>query len=303
MAKRRLQLNLRGFQVFEAVARHMSVTQAAVELGITQSAVSHQLRHLAEYLGEDLIDRQGRSIALTEAGARLAEALDGAFDLIERSTASAIGLHRRTVRVGLYSSFAAGWMIPALPDFLGEHPDVDLQLVLIADPPEIGDRMADVFITSEPPRRGYWSVTLFPEVLLPVAHPDFHIGFDRPLPLITSEIEAAARGSEWEIFASANGLDPSMIRQGEWLCCSHYLLAMEMARAGLGAALIPDFLALPVVARGELVQLPGTGMPTGLCYDLQVKYERRDEPDIRRLTTWMRAQARRRNMNSHHAST
>lgn len=299
MVKRRLILNLRGFQVFEAVARHLSATQAAAELGITQSAVSHQLRHLAEYLGEELIERQGRRISLTEAGARLAEALDDALDLIERSAATTIGLNRRMVRLAMYPSFSAGWLIAALPAFTAANPDIDLRLVMMSDPPEISDRLADVFITSETPRRGYWSVRLFAELLLPVANPAFAAGYGDGLPLITSETDPVATGIDWESFAALNGLSLPGIRRGPWQCCSHYLLALEMARAGMGVALVPDFLAAPSLARGELCRLAGEPMPTGLHYDVHVKYERRREPDILQLVTWLRRMAREKTHDSY----
>ena len=294
MVKRRLILNLRGFQVFEAVARHLSVTQAAVELGITQSAVSHQLRHLAEYLGEELIERKARRISLTEAGARLAETIDVGHDRIATAAGATVCLHPPTVRLAMYPSFSAGWLIAALPGFAAAHQDIDLRLVMMSDPPEISDRLADVFITSETPRRGYWSVRLFDEVLLPVAQTGFANGYRDGLPLITSETDPVATGVDWESFAALNGLSLQVLRRGPWQCCSHYLLALEMARAGMGAALIPDFLAAPALARGELFRLAGKPMPTGLSYDLHLKYERRKETDIRQLVTWLRRTARER---------
>lgn len=298
MAKRRLNLNLRGFQVFEAVARHLSVTQAAIELGITQSAVSHQLRHLADYLGEELIERQGKRMNLTEAGARLAEALDGAFDLIERTTATTIGLNRHMVRLAMYPSFTMGWLIAELPGFTKVHPEIDLRLVMMSDPPEISDRLADVFITSEAPRRGYWSATLFAELLVPVVQPRLALDWPGGMPLITSETDPTNTGLDWEGFATLNGHTLQELRRGGWRCCSHYLLALEMARVGMGAALIPDFLAAPPLARGELRRLPGAALPTGLNYDLQVKYERRGEVNIRALITWLRQTARRHSYES-----
>ena len=293
MVKRRLYLNLRGLQVFEAVARHLSVTQAAAELGTTQSAASHQLRHLAEYLGETLIERQGRHISLTEAGQRLAEALDGAFDLIERTTATTIGMNRRMVRLALYPSFAMGWLSDPLPAFTAAPPDLDVQLVMMAAPPEISDRLADVFITSETPRRGYWSAPLYPELLVPVAQPPLARVWPDAVPLITTDIDPAAAGAEWAAFAPPNGLTLARLRRGPWVCCSHYLLALEMARAGMGVALVPDFLAAPAVARGAVQRLPGRPLRTGLSYEVQLKYERRGEGDIRHLVAWLRQAARR----------
>lgn len=292
MAKRRLTLNLRGFQVFEAVARHLSVTQAANELGITQSAVSHQLRQLADILGEELIERQGRSIGLTQAGAKLAEDLDTAFDLIEQAAATTIGLPRRMVRVAMYPSFAKGWIVPELSDFIARHPEIDLRMVLMSDPPEISDRLADVFITSELPRRGYWSSTLCAEMLVPVAHPRLPADWEGGMPLITSETDPSLAGTDWEAFATYNGLALREIQRGPWQCCSHFLLALEMAQAAMGAALIPDFLAAPALASGAVRRLPGRSVPTGLGYDVQVKYKRRTEPDIRTFTSWLRRVAR-----------
>lgn len=102
---RRCPINVRSFQIFEAIARNLSITAAADELGVTQSAVSHQLRALTERLGEELIERQGKSIRLTDAGERLARSLGAAFDLIEEQVTVFQG-DQKIVRVGAYSSFA-----------------------------------------------------------------------------------------------------------------------------------------------------------------------------------------------------
>jgi len=77
--------NLRALQAFEAVARHSSITKAADELGVTQSAVSHQLRKLSDDIGERLVVKSGRQVILTEAGRRLGIALQAAFLQIDRS--------------------------------------------------------------------------------------------------------------------------------------------------------------------------------------------------------------------------
>lgn len=147
MSKERRRINVRDFQIFEAVARHRSLTRAAEELGITQSAVSHQLRTLTERLGEDLVERQGRAIRLTDAGKRVARSLDAAFDLIEEQV-TVFESDRKIVRVGAYSSFAASWLIPRLPDFRVACPDVELRLIMLYDPHETSALLADIFITS-----------------------------------------------------------------------------------------------------------------------------------------------------------
>lgn len=286
MVKNRRWLNLRSFQVFEAVARHRSITQAAIELGITQSAVSHQLRNLAERMGEGLIERRGRAISLTAAGGRLARSLGSAFDMIEQQVTSLEG-NRTIVRVGVYSSFATGWLIPRMVPFLAAYPHLDLRLIMLYDPHETSSRIADIFITSEPVEIGYSAKRLFGEQLIPVCSPTAPGDFTVPMRLISAEADAGLAGRAWEAFALLNNLDTSSIKSGEWLCCSHYILALEMVQSGLGAALLPDFMTARHLADGTLSRLPGTPLPTGQSYEIHVPIERRQDPAIGCFSTWL----------------
>lgn len=284
--KNRRSLNLRSFQVFEAVARLRSFGDAAAELGITQSAVSHQLRKLRERTGKDLIERRGRSIVLTEEGGRLARSLNSAFDIIEQQVTSIEG-NRTMVRVGAYSSFAMAWLIPRLAEFGEAYPDIDLRLIMLYDPHETSSRIADVFITSEPVQFGYSATRLFGEKLVPVcagAGPD---AFDTPMRLISAEAEGGLVGRAWEAFALLNELDTSAIRQGDWLCCSHYIFALEMVRLGMGAALLPDFMVARHLSEGTLRRLPGLPLPTGQSYEVHLPVDRRQDPAISRFSAWL----------------
>ena len=286
MVKKRRPLNLRGFQVFDAVARHRSITRAATELGITQSAVSHQLRNLAERMGGDLIERRGRAIALTDEGSRLALSLDSAFDIIEQQANSLEG-DRRIVRAGVYSSFATGWLITRLPRFLEAFPNVDLRLIMLYDPHETSARVADVFITSEPVQIGYSARRLFGEQLVPVAAVTDPWDFTSPTRLISAEAEIGLAGRAWEAFAVLNDIDISLIKSGDWLCCSHYIFALEMVRSGMGAALLPDFMVARQLMEGTLRRLPGLALPTGQSYEIHTPIERRQDPAIACFSAWL----------------
>ncbi|HAC00937.1 LysR family transcriptional regulator [Brevundimonas naejangsanensis] len=287
MGKHRRRINVRSFQVFEAIARLRSLTRAAEELGITQSAVSHQLRALAERLGEDLTERQGRTIRLTDAGNRLARSLGAAFDLIEEQVTVFEG-ERNIVRVGTYSSFAASWLIPRLPDFFAACPNVDLRVIMLYDPHEISIRLADIFITSEPLASGFSAKRLFSERLVPVVRVDGPEDFALPVRLISAEAEVGIAGRAWEAFASLNALDIAAIRSEDWLCCSHYILAQEMALCGMGAALLPDFMATRLIEDGRLRRLPGHALPTGQSLDIHVPTARRNETPIAAFSNWLR---------------
>lgn len=289
MVKRRSLPQLRALQSFEAVARHLSVSDAARELGVTQSAISHQVRRLSDELGERLVERQGRGLVLTLTGQRLATELDRAFDLIEHSAGQIVGTADSTVRLAVYGAFASGWLVARLPQFFARHPGIDLQLVMVSEEDEISDRIADAFVTSWPSQRGYRSVLLLREQLVAVATPG---NAKWPSPLITTEVSPSATGADWVEYCRNNGLQLSGAQQQNWKLCTHYALALEMARAGIGAALVPDFLAERDVAEGRLVVLPGEPMPTGQNYYLSVKFSRHHEPALVGLTQWLRSSAR-----------
>lgn len=286
MSKGRRSLNLRSLQAFEAVARHRSMTRAAEELGVTQSAVSHQLRNLTARMGEALTERHGQVVQLTDAGRRLALTLGSAFDIIEQQVAIAEG-RRSVVRLGVYSSFGTAWLVPRLGAFLAANPQIDLRLIMLYDPHEVSSRVADLFVTSEPLEIGYLSKRLWAERLVPVAAAGGPRDFASPIRLISAEIEPGVAGRAWEAFAILNQLDVAAIRADDWLCCSHYLFALEMALAGLGAALLPDFVAERPLADGRLHRLPGVALPTGQAYEVHYPAGRRHEAAIGAVLAWL----------------
>lgn len=286
MIKKRSMPQLRALQSFEAFARHLSVSDAANELGVTQSAVSHQIRRLSEELGERLVERQGRGLVLTSTGRRLAAELDHSFDLIEQSVAQVVGATNPTVRLAVYGSFASGWLVERLPAFFSQHPSIDLQLVTVSDDDEISDRIADAFITTRPSQRGYRSVQLLREHLVAVGAPSLG---PWPCPLITTEVSPSSTGSDWIEFCRSNGLALTSAQQQGWKLCTHYSMALEMAQVGIGAALVPDFLARRGIADGSLASLPGEPMSSGLNYYLAVKFSRHREAALVTLTQWLRS--------------
>ena len=131
-ASRRLP-SVNMLRAFEAAARHRSVTRAAHELSVTQSAVSHQIKALEAWLGVALVVREGRQIALTPHGTAYLPSLSSAFDLMADATARIQRLtQRRVLSVNGLSTFSAQWLIPRLIKFCAKVPDVDVQLATTA---------------------------------------------------------------------------------------------------------------------------------------------------------------------------
>ena len=280
--------NLRALEAFEAVSRHLSISRAADELGISQSAVSHQLRQLNQRIGERLFVRAGRGIALSEAGQKLGERLQGAFLQMDQSLAEVVGINRRVLRLAICPSFGPGWLIGRLAGFYEANPDIDLQLCMHARDPELTDRVADAFVTAYPTVAGFWSLLLCPEILVPVIAKR-----SRPMArqaLITTEFAPKRLGADWLRYAGISGLELSEVHNGRWIQVSHHVTALTMVTLGMGAALVPDFLAAEGLQAEKLETLGGQGMPTGEDYYLCIRESRRDEPALRELAAWFRAQ-------------
>jgi len=120
---------LNALRVFEAAARHLSFKDAAVELHITQAAVSHQVKSLEEYLGVQLFHRAGRGVQLTDAARACLPKLREGFDAL----AGAVEMVReRGGDAGLVITappvFTARWLMPRLADFSKREPKVELRV-------------------------------------------------------------------------------------------------------------------------------------------------------------------------------
>ena len=125
--------SLDALRIFVVAARHLSFTQAAVELNLTQSAVSHRIRALEEELGIALFNRRTRQLELTAEGRALAHSIGRAIGEIDRSIADlSPPAAARPVRVTMLPSVASYWLIPRLARIRSVHPDLEIQV--IADP-------------------------------------------------------------------------------------------------------------------------------------------------------------------------
>ena len=103
-------------RAFEAAARHLSFKEAATELGVTPTAISHQIRMLEQYCGIALFRRRPRPLSLTQSGARLFPVVRDGLDAFA-STLAAIRRHgdRQPLRVTTTNAFASRWLVPRLP--------------------------------------------------------------------------------------------------------------------------------------------------------------------------------------------
>lgn len=120
---------LASLRAFHAFAEAGNVVQAGNALNVSHAAISQQLRALEKHLGSALLDRRGKSMTLTPEGEKLARALHLGFGAIGDTVADLIQTtDDRAVHVTLTSAFAASWLMPRLPAFQSQHPDINLAL-------------------------------------------------------------------------------------------------------------------------------------------------------------------------------
>jgi LysR family transcriptional regulator, glycine cleavage system transcriptional activator len=164
-----------GLVAFEAAARHRSMTLAANELRVTQSAVSHRLRRLEAFVGATLFNRTGTGLSPTPAGLSLLEntgrLLDDMADLRARSRAAS---RPAILKIGIGTALSQYWLVRRLPNFAAANPDIGIELVVAESEARARAADVDVFVSWMPKAGARATSTqrlLFHEHVFPVATP------------------------------------------------------------------------------------------------------------------------------------
>lgn len=302
---------LKSLPVFEAVARLKSFSQAAEELAITQSAVSHQIKQLETYLGERLFWRSGRSVTLTDEGRQYLDGISSALLQIERASEALLGHEESLLRLSVFSSFAVRWLVPRLPDLKRQHPQLDLSLEMSSANPVLSDRVADCFITVKPNSTAFSYELLYEERLFPVCSQDYWQKIRRELgledvtgdpasvsltpaqvaefPLLSTHSIYDRQGGDWEAWYREAGL--ALPASSRLLHSSHMLLSLEAARFHQGIALTNDYMLSTRQDSSDFVRLPCHSVMTGDSFFFAWKTSRRRERGIQLLRRWLVSEA------------
>jgi DNA-binding transcriptional LysR family regulator len=173
-----------GLIAFDAALRHRSMTLAAGELGLTQSAISHRLKRLEAFVGAPLLNRTAAGLLPTPAGMTLAEGLGRMLDeMAELRARSRATVQPATLKIGLGSALADYWLVRRLPAFASAHPDVAVELFIIESDVQARALDLDVQIRWLPKASARATSTqrlLFDEMVFPVAIPSL-LPRERPL--------------------------------------------------------------------------------------------------------------------------
>jgi LysR family transcriptional regulator of beta-lactamase len=283
------QLPLNALRAFEASARLGSFTRAGLELRVTQTAISHQVKALEETLGLTLFKRLPRGLALTDEAHALLPVLTDAFRRMSATLSQfEQGNFREILTVGVVGTFAIGWLLPRLNGFRERHPHVDLRLKTNNNRADMLLDGLDVFIRFGD---GAWHATdavrLMEAPFAPVCAPDVAARLMHPGDLSGEELLRSYRQDEWAVWFRAAGMEPLPAR-GFMFDSSRALV--ETAARGDGIALVPVAMFSREIGEGRVARPFDIEVSIG-AYWLTWLKSREETPAMRAFRLWIAEEA------------
>jgi LysR family glycine cleavage system transcriptional activator len=287
---------LTAVRAFEAAARHQSFTRAAAELGMTQAAVSYQIKLLEDRLGKALFVRLPKKVELSETGRRLAPAVATAFRGLHDAFAELRETDDTLLAVTAVHTFATNWLVPRLGAFQLAHPDITVRIDLSSRTVDFTREEFDIGI-----RGGYgkWpglrAEPLLPIAFTPLCSPDFlarHGPWATPAEMLKAP-RLDAHDPWWQLWSEAAGIaevppaPPANVR----LDVQSLLGTAAIAGQGL-AILMPAFFAGDLAA-GRLVQPFPLTATDGTTYWLVHPEARKNARKIRAFRDWILAELKK----------
>ncbi len=279
---------------FEAAARHESFTAAAQELSLTQSAVSRQIRALEEILGSDLFYRERQTVRLTLAGDSYARDVRDALTKVSTATLSFRANPRGgSLNLAVLPTFGARWLAPRLPKFAAAFPDIMINLTTRLAPFDFALDSVDAAIHfGLPDWSGAEMEYLMDESVVPVCSPEMldRFAFAAASDLLAAPLlHLASRPDAWERwFTSANCEFDDL----HGMLMDEFALTSRAAAAGMGVALLPQFLIETELSRKELVVAFDAPAGGAEQYFVAWPLGRGDYPPLVSFRNWILEEAR-----------
>lgn len=282
---------LNALRAFDMAARHLNFRLAAEALGVTQSAVAQQVRHLEATLGLQLFERRSRSLALTGAGLAYAAQIRRAFEQIAEATAALRPTPLR-LTISVTPTFASKWLIPRLHQLTAAHPDLDLRVLAAESLSNFQTDGVDVAVRQGKPPfgPGLTADLLFEQEVVAVCSPALLTDAALRLPPQALDRFVLLHDAHnlWPDFIATTMAGLSAPPQ-RGIRFSHTALAMDAALAGQGVALVSRFLVERDLADGRLVR-PFDGVLTGpLGFYVVAPRKARHPGPTQRIRDWLLA--------------
>jgi LysR family glycine cleavage system transcriptional activator len=260
-----------GLIVFEAAARHLSFTRAAIELNITQAAISHQIRNIEELVGTRLFERNGNSLVLTESAVDYLVAVRSALAAISAATDRlSEAADENILKIQCLGTFAIKILLPLLPDFQRRYPGISLKLSTIQSFQFLMPHAFDIGIWHG---TGGWpnvqADRLWDEEVFPVCSAGFRedASLRSPADLVGKTLIRTISpilNDEWPFWLDSVGL--SDISLDGALTSDYLVTSMQAAADGLGIALARSSVIGRDLESGRLVEPFSVRTPSKFAY-------------------------------------
>jgi LysR family transcriptional regulator, glycine cleavage system transcriptional activator len=287
--------SLNGLRAFEAAARHLSFTQAASELNVTQTAISHQIKRLEEELGVRLFIRQNRSLALTAEAQDYLPGIRAAFNDLRLATDRLLRKDDgHVLTVSTIASLAAKWLLPRLTSFQEANRGIDVRITTSTSLVDFQRDKVDAAIRYG---RGQWAGVradwLMADELFPVCSPELLKG-NKPLkcPEDLKDHVLLHTGSgyddDWRLWLTASGL-PANFSNQPGLSFDLIFMTVQAAIDGMGVAMGRTAYVEQDIAKGRLVVPFKMTFPVDAGFYLVSPADRADSPKLTAFRKWLLA--------------
>lgn len=294
IAPRRFLPSIASLRALEALDRLGSASAVAVELSLTQSAISRQLQALERQMGADLILRSRKRLTLTPAAQDYIVEIRQALTLIANASLRLqVAPLGGTLNLAILPAFGMRWLMPRLPDFARLHPEVTINMSTRLEPFNFDSEPFDAAIhfgNAQWPDTG--NLLLRHEQVIPVCAPEL-LPTDQPvsarqiqaLPLLHIQTRPRA----WQDWFLRQGLGKPGLLSGTMY--DQYATISHAALHGLGVALMPDYLVEQDLATGRLIALHATPTEAEGAYYLVWPQSKSGDPSLRHFRDWLAPQA------------
>lgn len=279
-----------AIRAFEASARRNSFTLAADELNVTQSAISHQVKRLEEFLDTPLFVRGPHGLELTPVGKDYLGELTGILDQLDASTRQLCHPDQpEMVRIRATPAFTTRWLLPRMHRFQSHYPDLDYDVTIGFPPTDFSQGDVDIFIHwGAEPVSGARVEPFFNSARTPVASGEF-LGkiseIKRPADLLSVTLLHDKVLDGWAQWFEACGVVPSATQRGPRF--AHCELVLQAAENGQGIALPYTALIETELESGRLLRLFDHETPPVVIYSLSYQEGDANDPKIRAFRDWI----------------
>lgn len=283
--------SLQELTAFEAAGRHKNFTTAAVELSLTQSAISKQIKNLENTLGVFLFHRSKGRVELTPQGERYLLSVRRILYEYETETHSIIASagSETTLRIASIPTLAAKWLIPNLTEFMNSNPSITVELTTALNPFDFNENPVDVAL--------HYGSSIWPDSELIYMCHDEIVAIGSPNYMKKNNIknikdinntvllQQSTRPHMWQEWAEKLGHQLPNPYRGPIF--DQFSMTIQAAIAGMGVALVPTFLIQEELLSGQLVALYEPPQFSNGAYYIVVPFRSRHNPAIKPFIEWV----------------